>query len=79
MTKKKRAKVKRKFTRKETSKVSVKSKVQDVKPQLIKKGRGPSGKQKHSKVMKLKRIALQKTVKKEPRKWGFSLFRPKKK
>lgn len=79
MAKKKRAKVNRKFTRKETSKISVKNKVQNVKPQLVKKGRGPSGKQKHSKVMKLKRIALQKTVKKEPRRWGFSLFRPKRK
>ena len=76
MAKKKKAK---KVGKKGTSKASMKNKVQQAQPKLINKGRGPGGKGKHSKVMKLKKIALQKSVKKEPRKWSFSLFRPKKK
>lgn len=40
-------------------------------------GRKSSNKSKATKVMKLRTLALQKTVKKEPKKWSFSLFKPK--
>lgn len=71
MAKKRFKKAKKKFVKRKVFKKVVKKSVSKS------TGRKASNKSKATKVMKLRTIALQKTVKKEPKKWSFSLFKPK--